>query len=611
MIRYFVRFYSHKRRSPARGCRILDYRSPRTHLTVSPPNFLLSSRSGYRYENLDPHYDDRQELLTILNIYRKRPKAFELYEEPPELVSEGTHQHLITNGLYAKLGIDPKTPPHSLDFAALNVSDKLQVALDFWSDIILAPNLSLALKLSAQHSDIPAFVALHVLSRHADTPLDVHNSLRQYEQWMPHIPEHFQPELTVLMLRMAQRKLVDIVPVIIQLFLANYKRDIPPRVLNELLWQIAHYGKQWSLVDTPLLSQAQEALISATGVDKIDVKGLVALAYIKHFRHPEVARKAIVNLTGIVAGRTPAQSSKEFAYSAGPLIMRLLTSSNAEEALLIVDEARTHLPAVWSALAVFLSRNHLLTSEVALNLWNQMINRIRENSPGLRVTNLFVEMILSSLSTFAQKQRVLASAIEFGLHLTPSIVAKMMNVNSAHDLDTAKLAFPTFLRHPLVQEQILKTQSYVDSPAVWDTYTKLYRGRIPSRVALKCICRAAWDGKLLWGDMYAAQRALREVKLHVRGTAAPGNDILRLYPDDELLYAYVVMAGRSGYHEELMNFLPWMNEIQHDPSKRVLLALVYYSPMGPALLRMSQKMPHDQWPTMDEFEAYKQMLEGD
>lgn len=573
------------------GCRLLDYTSPATHSSVPKSKFLLSSRFGFRYENQEL-YQEHAELLTIAELLRRKEVSKEAAQWPT---------------IRFRLGLAPDFKLEDLRHAGYSLTH-----VNIWVDCIQQNTLLDAMKVISAHPETPwpGFVVLYTFGRHVTSSFEVYEAVRLYQSLLPELPYHLQPELVALVLKCCRRKLLDLTPLVVRTFLnvcKDQNQELAAPIVNELLWIVASFGKNWSTVDTGILTDAQELLVRAAGSDKIDAKGIFALSYVTHFKQPQVARSFMNELKALVVSRTPPGSAKDFAYSNGPAVINMLTSSTAEEALRILDETSIHKPAMWTCGALYLSRAKLLTSDVALRLWAKALGT------KTRVTSLFTELVLGSILTLHSKQRVLAHALAAGIRLSPSLVARMMKVNTKSELDEAMALYPQFVSNRLVSEQILSTQGFCDPGSAWATYCRIRDSQgQPSRRALHTLCRAAWDTKLIWDGMYASQLALAEFKMHVRGLSVPADDLLRLFPDEKLLYAYIVMAGRAGYTKELVGFLSWVEDIGLKPSKLVLMALIHYSPQGPALLKLGQnaRPPSSEWPSEEDYNLYVQMLEA-
>lgn len=172
--------------------------------------------------------------------------------------------------------------------------------------------------------------------------------------------------------------------------------------------------------------------------------------------------------------------------------------------------------------------------------------------------------------------------------------------------------------------------------SMWSTYNALLdSGYEPDNLTLYYMCRAAWDIRIKWTDyhspshgntdntlsLYATQRMVVEFKHWVRGSHVDGgdsNDLLKLYPSQRLVFAYTVMLGRAGYHDDLLEILPWLDRINMIPNKQILCALITYSPNGKYLMnhgisvnsstfqssegKSTEKI---NWPTFAEVEVFQ------
>lgn len=212
---------------------------------------------------------------------------------------------------------------------------------------------------------------------------------------------------------------------------------------------------------------------------------------------------------------------------------------------------------------------------------------------------------------------------------------------------------------PLVMYNSLLHAELLHSPAnMWRTYNQMLdQDGEPDNLTLRYMCRAAWDIKLIWTDeyapgkmpswwkkegesdhsqptkvsLYAAQRMVVEFKHWVRGAHVDGGDVydyLKIYPTHETMYAYVLMLGRAGYTDDLLEVLPWMARIGMIPDKMILCALVTFSPNGSYLLKHGQVVNKSRqaynkdgsstvdqddsglmdWPTQEEVKQYKDNL---
>lgn len=510
--------------------------------------------------------------------------------------------------------------------AKLNIHQVKRTRISAWVDCIVAPNLTEALNIISAYpyAQWPAHVVLYTYARRCTSSLEAHQAVRLLQVLLPQIPPHLQPELSYMCLHMVQHWLVDLVPVVVALFLRNTKQ-LSPEVANELVWRIASYGTSWDFVDITPLQDAQAQVVKAVGVSQLDTKGIFGLCYLEHFRRQHHLYAEMGGDTSGGSDNTPSSTtpgggsgirdirpqrfmeehmhlnpaqSQEFAYIAGLDVMRILDSPTTAHALAAADLAVNHRGAIWACCAQTLARRHELTAPIARELFKRAYQTKCLNSQ-------LIQLVISALPDFEQKLKVLDLAKKAGFKETPALVREMARLNTKPDLDEFKRTFKSYLTHPKVLDQLLQTSAIVDPASFWDVYVNTPSDYTPSRKVLASMCRAAWDPTLIWDGLYASQRCTAEFKQHVRGVVAPSDDILRVYPDERMIYAYVVMLGKSQYFGELINCLQWMDKLELSPSKRVLLAVIHYSPQGAALLRMGTKL--EGWPSLEEYEVYRKL----
>lgn len=181
---------------------------------------------------------------------------------------------------------------------------------------------------------------------------------------------------------------------------------------------------------------------------------------------------------------------------------------------------------------------------------------------------------------------------------------------------------------------LLSGESRLAPESAWKTYSALLdTGHEPDTRTLYHLCRAAWDSQLIWTDsvgtlnektgkyeeplvLYAAQRMVVEFKHWVRGAhidSGDSQDLLKLYPTQQLVYAYIVMLGRAGYGDELLGILPWLERIGMQPDKQILSALITFSPNGDYLMKHGQVVSGGNngdsvWPTPNELRSFQNMI---
>lgn len=643
-----------------RGCRLLDYTRPETHEVVPRMKYLLGLHAGVRYDSGGK--SERSELLTVYYMLQRKPtwglthsqlcspvqisnaSKRELTqpptkfpeqppEQPPEQLPE-QEEPPVWPLLRKRLKLPECTTFSDAD-AKLNIHHAKRTRISAWVDCIVAPNLTQALNIISAYpyAQWPAHVVLYTYARKCTSILEAHQAVRLLQVLLPQTPEHLRPELSYMCLHMVQNWLVDLVPVVTAIFLRSIKQ-LSAEVANELVWRIADYGTSWDFVDITPLQDAQAQVVKAVGVSQLDTKGIFGLCYLEHFRRQHALNTELGGDTsggsgvnsGYVGdtpgGTTPGggsgvrdirpqrfmeehmhlnpYQSQEFAYIAGLDVMRILDSPTTAHALAAADLAVHHRGAVWACCAQTLARRHELTAPIARELFKRAHQTKCLNSK-------LVQLVISALPDYEQKLKVLELSKKAGFKVTPALVREMAKLHTKADLDEFKRAFKSYLNHPKVRDQLLQTLARVDPANFWETYANAASNPnyTPSRQVLASMCRAAWDPSIVWDGLYAAQRCTAEFKQHVRGVVAPSDDILRVYPDERMIYAYVVMLGRSQYFSELINCLEWMDKLELNPSKRVLLAVIHYSPQGAALLRMGTKL--EGWPSLEEYEVYSKL----
>lgn len=549
------------------GLRLLDHAPPGS-LQASPRStYLLTGR--YRQRYLPAPGNDRAEVATLVAAHLDEP-----YGPAAKLISERLKLNLSREREQWAL----RSPSSFLVKAGIS-----QKHLEQWVCCFRAPTLFDAVQVEP---DIwPGFLLLFTLHRAASSSEEALAALNVWEEQLPHAPKHLQPELTILALKMAQKHVLDVVPRICHHFVSTC--SLNDDVLNELLWTIAGFGKSWSAVDIPMLLRGQQILVDARQ-GELDAKGYAALAYTGRFASSDLARSFV--------DRAPLSKRREFPYRYGKQAIRVLASgpSAAEVLSEFFTPDAPNSGLMWAVLLMALNHRGTLETGLVAKLWNRH-QRAKVNLKTITLT-LFIE---SADPTLAYE--IVNYAVSTGFRIRASSLSRLAR---RHDLTTVERIWDQFgvASSPECLIEKLKAKCRVDRPGAWSTYLQTLDGMRPSRIVLRSLLLAASTPNVVWDGLYAPQRALVEIRRWVRSKES---ELTLLYPDESLLYAYLFMCGRAGYHAELADFLDWLDRLAFRPTKRLLLALCYFSPQRDALMIMGRKTKDPMWPSAAEYEAYK------
>lgn len=549
------------------GLRLLDY-APSSNLRTNPRHtYLLTGR--YRQRYLPTPGSDLPEIATVVAAHLDQPKS--------------NSAKLISERLDINLAEEHKRWAEQSPRSFLVKTGIPRKNLEQWVRCFRAPTLSRAIDVIP--GTWPGFMLLYTLHRKIHNSEEALVALKLWEMQLPDAPKHLQPELTILALKIAQNHVLDVIPQICKHFISVCSLDSD--VLNELLWTIAGFGKSWSSVDIPMLLRGQQILVDARQGD-LDAKGYASLGYTGRFASPDVAKSFV--------DRAPPSSRREFAYRFGKQAIRVLAAGPS--AAEVLAEFFTPQPPdsglMWAVLLSALCHRGLLDSELTAKLWK------RHQTAGVRLKTITLTRFLESADPTLASQ-ILKHCISVGFSLRASSLSRLAR---HHDLSSAKRIWEHFgvASSPECLIEQLKAESRVDRTGAWTTYRSLIDFMHPSRIVLRSLVLAATTPNVVWDGLYAPQRAIVEIKRWVRSEES---EINLIYPDEPLLYTYLFMCGRAGYHTEINGFLDWLDRLSFRPTKRLLLALCYFSPQRDALMLIGPKSGDSAWPSMAEFEAYK------
>lgn len=452
-----------------------------------------------------------------------------------------------------------------------------------------APTLDAALE-GMEGRKWPTFLVIYTLNRKIHSRVEAYHAIKLYLRTIEQAQSDFQVEMTSLALRIAQEYIVEMAPPICEIFSTYGSPEAKsPATLNELLWVLAKFGTTWTKSESLVLIAAQEILVKSMGRVNLDMKGRVGLAYTVL----PSSRKTALNLVNFESHKTDG-----FAYLVGRQLIEIMAAQSADEILagLNAIEQKHRTSRVWSIVLLSLRNQGLLNSALGGRLWRHL------KGTDVRFSQQMAELLLFPLETTSEKIANLKYLEHSGVKVNGAILSAFFNVSSRQELALATAfvgSFGDIANDPAVLTARITAEAKYNKAAVWNTYQEILEKVAPSADVLESLCVAAWV-PLEWDGALAAQRAIPEIHKWVRRKA---DDVFRLYPTQRLLYAYVFMLGKARYDDELLDVLPWLEELNFLPEKRTLCALIHYSTHGQVLLKLGAKA-EGEWPTPGELEEY-------
>lgn len=499
-----------------------------------------------------------------------------------------------------------------------------------WVKCFESRSLKEALQYMTPEDKWPQFLALFTLKRNVKSSIEAYEAIRVYQRVLPKSEPVWQMPLFLRALRICKKALPDYIPIITRIFVLHAHDDVKTQSnYNHLLWQLSSFGTSLIIDHTKFLSEAQRIVVadikSCHSDIFIDTKGYLGLGYtlsivavdkakvfidvVKKHNYPYSKEELLALNENESHGLKNIQWGR-FPYLHGLYALELTLARNAAEGFRIFDSIpkNCRIAILYVFLLTRLRNLGELTTEIAEIIWQHVRKDQIRLTPLLLVR--FLEVFDHSSKIFDEIKRV---ADNQGVYLGNSNLRNQFFYQLAKkDLMEASSIFNK-IPHKTIElyEMLMKVQLQVSPINLWDTFCALKKdGFEPSIDILVMLCRTAASNPFLkWGNMYAAQQAVVEFKSWVRGANIDGSDahdIFKLYPTTRLLHSYITMLGRAGYGEGLLDVLPWLERIKFVPDKKLLCAIIHYSPNGEYLLKHGSCAGGD-WPTRDDVELYKSM----
>ncbi|PRT53225.1 hypothetical protein B9G98_00845 [Wickerhamiella sorbophila] len=566
-----------------RFLRLLDYAEvPGSPSMRSPLNndYLLRSKANLRYGS----QDSKLEQATVLAAYFENFKHKNIKGLEKTLQKRLNIADLLKEEVAWQSGELSPAMRQLIEDSEVS-HDDIKALLDCF----FAPTLTEALEVMKGRR-WPSFLVIYTLNREVHSQIEAYHAIKLYLSTIEQAKSDFQVEMTSLALRIAQDHIVEMAPPICEIFSTYGSVEAKsPAALNELLWVLAKFGTTWTKSESLVLIAAQEILVKSMGRVNLDMKGRVGLAYTVL----PSSRKTALNLVNLEHDKTDG-----FVYHVGRQMIEIMAAQSAEEILAGLNsvEPEHRTSRVWSIVLLSLRNQGLLNSALAKRLWGHLKNT------KVRFSQQMAELLLVPLQTISEKITHFKFLEQSGIKVNTGILSAFFHVSSRHELSLATTLVSSFgdmANDPSVLTARIAAEAKHNKKAVWNTYQEILKQTAPSADVLESLCVAAWV-RLKWDDALAVQRTIPEIHKWVRRES---DDIFRLYPTQRLLYAYVFMLGKARYDVELLEVLPWLENLNFSPEKRTLCALIHYSSHGQALLKLGAKA-EGEWPTPGELEEY-------
>lgn len=507
--------------------------------------------------------------------------------------------------------------------------------LDKWTECIMAPQLHAALEAldhdSAKSSrNWPKFLVLFTLRRYCNSRLAAYGLTRWFSAQYPLFVSDslMQTKMFFRVLQGVQQWVPDLIPTVCQIAMKHASPDIcTPEVLNQALWMLSRFG--YASIDsraTTLIMQAQSVIVEQMTQKKValDTKGYLAIGHVLREESPERARAFLDAIKRHdypysademnALGETQHPYHGTFPYLQGPACLEILLSVTGDQALTAFDSIQSPNSMQWAILLRQLRKLNELTAETTETLWEKIKRNSAERSNV--ISPHLLSQVIMGLGSLDQARKIIQ---EYPGYMTSSLALTYIKIACRADggrgLSEARQIVSAMEYKPVAAyNSLLAGELYQGNPTkMWHIYDQCIMGPgnnyEPDVWTLYYLCRAALDQGLIWDGLYAAQRMVVEFKHWVRGAYIDGGDsgdFLKVYPSDQLFYTYIVMLGRAGYHDDLLEVLPWMQRIGFEPSKLCLSALITYSPNGKYLQKHAQVSGvGGNWPTDFELRQFQ------
>lgn len=506
--------------------------------------------------------------------------------------------------------------------------------LSKWITCITAPQLHTALGVMDSDLDVtprrwPKFLVLFTLRRYCNSRLAAYSLTRWFSVLFPLYTETDPVTQTKMLLRVlqgVQQWVPDLVPTICQIaFHAAHPGLCTAEVMNQVLWVLSRFGQAAASMDpreTSYAMRAQSIVVdqmTRQGIP-LDTKGYLAIGYTLRKESPERARAFL----GAIRRHDYPYSDAEmealnggekrpyhgtFPYIQGPTCLEILLSVSGDQALTAFDSIQSPNGMQWAILLRQLREVNELTPETTQTLWDK-IKASDVISPHL------LSQVIMGFGSLEHAQKIIQ---EYPEYMTSSLASTYLKLAcravGGRGLNNARQLLSNMEYKPLAgYNALLAGELYQGDPRkMWSIYDDGIMGPSnnyePDKWTLYYLCKAGWNPGLVWDGLYAAQRMVVEFKHWVRGAYVDGGDsadYLKVYPSSQLFYAYIVMLGRAGYQDDLLEVLPWMQRISFEPSKLCLCALITYAPNGRYLMKHAQvEGVGGEWPTEYELRQYQ------
>lgn len=332
-----------------------------------------------------------------------------------------------------------------------------------------------------------------------------------------------------------------------------------------------------------------------------------------------------------------------FPYLQGVKALELLMTKTSDQTLSVFDTISQPNGLLWALLLKQLRRLGDLPLATMDMLWAKIRGQARKN-PNLITSYLLSQVVMGYrtlthavkimneypafidmgfikhyLKIASNDNRLWVGDTEEQMRLDESGYTRRRGANNnfyttSRGLDLTRQVVAAMEHRPRpVLNSMLAGELYYGAPEkMWALYTDMldHQGYEPDAWTLYYMCKAAATRpSLRWDGLFAAQRMMVEFKHWVRGAYIDGgdaNDLLKLFPSRALFYQYIVMIGKAGYQDDLLEILPWMQRIGFIPDKLCLSALITYSENGRFLLKHSRVSgASGEWPTEIELKMYQ------
>ncbi|EMG49054.1 hypothetical protein G210_0272 [Candida maltosa Xu316] len=393
--------------------------------------------------------------------------------------------------------------------------------------------------------------------------------------------------------------------------------------INEMIWNIAFYSSKYRDIEFPMVANAQETLVThLTSIDKLSLKGYMGITtVISHVSRGKAER--LLKVAERKFDLHNATSKEMVSY----YIAQLCLADTPEEVVQVFNVATKkydHSSKLW---LVFIRRlnmlglldvarakmilNKLISSKVSITsdmitellrpvkdlfVFEDMIQSV-DSKTSMLFLNKYIQLLYSHDSTVPVKKfRWDEETIE------PD--KKVSNIDDYVVTILQKHQTISIYHIGLILEGQAKRK------AVSQVF-QLYKSKLldkqlsPNKQCLGALISAAYhDGEAeAWNGLVTAQAAIHEFQQHVR------TNELGLIPSENLWKKYITLLDKYQQMSELSKIIKWWEDLNYNPSKRLLLTLLAALPIEISERHIkhheSANSSHDwQWPSINEFKGF-------